>query len=120
MLKHAARRLSGCNVHVQLQAAASGSAIPNVERCFDRRGAHQQSGSNVTEAAGPGPGSDSEEMFLQLYRRHNSSLKHLKGQVIGARVFKTDRRFVFLDTGIFVLAPQIRRLQKIMVLHCRI
>ena len=50
--------------------------------------------------AGSGPGSVSgEDIFLQLYRRHNSSLTQLQGQVIGARVFKTDKRFVYLDTG---------------------
>ena len=52
--------------------------------------------------AGPGPGSDADvqkRLFLEMFRRHNSSLRHLEGQVIGARVFKTDRRYVWLHTG---------------------
>ena len=36
---------------------------------------------------------------LEIIRRHNSSLKQLKGQTVGARIFRTDKRFVFLDTG---------------------
>jgi hypothetical protein len=52
-----------------------------------------------SQEAGPGPGSESDDIFHQLYRRHNSSLPDLKGQVIGARIFRTDRRFVYLDTG---------------------
>lgn len=99
MLRSAARCLSVCAAHADLTPAIVGSAFSDLERCLLRRNAHQQSGSDASEAAGPGPGSEAEETFLQLYRRHNSSLKHLKGQVIGARVFKTDRRFVYLDTG---------------------
>lgn len=52
--------------------------------------------------AGPGPGSEADEkqrLWLEMFRRHNSSLRHLEGQVIGARVMKTDRRNVWLDTG---------------------
>ena len=42
---------------------------------------------------------EDRELNLELIRRHNSSLKQLKGQTIGARIFRTDKRFVFLDTG---------------------
>jgi hypothetical protein len=52
--------------------------------------------------AAPGPGSEADEkrrLWLEMFRRHNSSLRHLEGQVIGARVMKTDRRNAWLDTG---------------------
>ena len=39
------------------------------------------------------------EADLELIRRHNSSLKQIKGQTIGARIFRVDKRFIFLDTG---------------------
>ena len=58
--------------------------------------------ANPQPEAGPGPGSQHQErtdLFLEMYRRHNSSLPNLEGQVIGARVFKTDRRYVWLDPG---------------------
>ncbi|CAL5223591.1 g6128 [Coccomyxa viridis] len=42
---------------------------------------------------------EDRELNLEILRRHNSSLKQLKGQTIGARIFRTDKRFVFLDTG---------------------
>ncbi len=100
MLRNAARYLNSRAVQVRIFPATSSTHLPDHAPCIDRRSAHQQSGSSGTEAAGLGPGSeDLEDTFMQLYRRHNSSLKHLKGQVIGAKVFKTDRRFVFLDTG---------------------
>ncbi|CAL5219602.1 g1466 [Coccomyxa viridis] len=38
-------------------------------------------------------------LSLEILRRHNSSLKQLKGQTIGGCIFRTDERFVFLDTG---------------------
>lgn len=99
MLRNAARYLNSRAVQIRIIPAKSSTNLEDHAHCIDRRSAHQLSGSSGNEAAGPGPGSELEDTFMQLYRRHNSSLKHLKGQVIGAKVFKTDRRFVFLDTG---------------------
>lgn len=39
------------------------------------------------------------ELNLELLRRHNSSITELQGQTIGCTIFRTDKRFVFLDTG---------------------
>ena len=44
-------------------------------------------------------GPEERENSLELVRRHNSSLQQLRGHTIGATIFRTDKRYVFLDTG---------------------
>ena len=86
-----------CSQLAQRRAAAA--ACSATEQVSSRRASTQ---ADAQPEAGPGPGSDLPErtaLFLEMYRRHNSSLQHLEGQVIGARVFKTDKRYVWLDPG---------------------
>ena len=42
---------------------------------------------------------EQREHSLELIRRHNSSLQQLRGHTIGATIFRTDKRYVFLETG---------------------
>ena len=44
-------------------------------------------------------GPEEREKSLELVRRHNSSLQQLRGHTIGATIFRTDKRYVFLDSG---------------------
>ena len=97
------QRLRGqvCSHLLQAQLrTASGALGSDAIRCASSSAA--QVAPARAGGAGPGPDSSREEddrLFLEMFRRHNSSLRHMEGQVIGARVFKTDRRYVWLDTG---------------------
>lgn len=99
MLRSVAHHLSSRAVNLQNSRLFACPSLPDLQECSRKRTSHQQANDDISADSFADHGSDADQSFLQLYRRHNSSLKHLKGQVIGARVFKTDRRFVFLDTG---------------------
>ena len=78
-----AHRLGGSAAQAIHQSQAASSAAP----------------ASLPDQPDSGSSIEDHELDLELIRRHNSSLTQLKGQTIGARIFRTDKRFVFLDTG---------------------
>lgn len=70
-----------------------------VEAVAGQRSHISQAAATEVHQIGTSISAEDRELNLELIRRHNSSLKGLKGQTIGARIFRTDKRFVFLDTG---------------------